>query len=158
MKKTMLMLAAVAMIAFTACKDEGKASKEMTDNNNQEMAESAGDQSSDNTADKKSEKYPVLTFDENPHDFGTVENGSQLEHVFTFTNTGDAPLKVMKAKPSCGCTVPEWSKDAIAPGEKGSMTVKFDARGRAGKQHKNVRLTTNTEKGNEVLAFSATIE
>lgn len=153
MKKTMLMFAAVAMIAFTSCKDEGKAAQEMTDNK-QEMAETTENQSSDNTA----AKYPVLTFDENPHDFGTVANGSQLEHVFTFTNTGDAPLKVMKAKPSCGCTVPEWSKDPIAPGEKGSMTVKFDARGRSGKQHKNVRLTTNTEKGNEVLSFSATIE
>jgi|SRR5690625_1484251 len=153
MKKTMLMLAAVAMIAFASCKDEGKASQKMADNP-VETAQVSSEQDAQNTADK----FPVLTFDENPYDFGTVKNGEMLEHEFTFTNTGDAPLKVLKANPSCGCTVPEWSKDPIAPGEKGSLKVKFDARGRSGKQHKNVRLTTNTEKGNEVLSFSATIE
>ena len=153
MKKTMLLLAAIAMIAFTSCKDEGKASKEMQENST-EVTETSADQNQENSADK----FPELTFDHNNYDFGTVQNGEMLEHEFTFTNTGDAPLKVMKANPSCGCTVPEWSKDPIEPGEKGSMKVKFDARGRSGKQHKNVRLTTNTKSGNEVLTFSATIE
>jgi len=153
MKKTMLLLAAIAMIAFASCKDEGKASKQMEETST-EVTQTSNDQTQENANDQ----FPELTFDDNNYDFGTVQNGEMLEHEFTFTNTGDAPLKVMKANPSCGCTVPEWSKDPIQPGEKGSMKVKFDARGRSGKQHKNVRLTTNTKSGNEVLTFSATIE
>ncbi len=153
MKKTMLLLAAIAMIAFASCKDEGKASQQMEDKST-EVTQTSNEESQDNSADK----FPELTFDDNNYDFGTVQNGEMLEHEFTFTNTGDVPLRVMEAKPSCGCTVPEWSRDPIQPGEKGSMLVKFDARGRSGKQHKNVRLTTNTKTGSEVLTFSATIE
>lgn len=152
------MLVAIAMFAFVSCKDEGKASQKMEENTTTETTtQNSTDQAAANS-DSASDKLPILTFDHNNYDFGTVQEGEIVEHEFTFTNTGEAPLKVMKASPSCGCTVPEWSREAIAPGEKGSLTVKFDARGRTGKQHKNVRLTTNTKNGNEVLTFSATVE
>lgn len=151
----MLMVAAVAMIFMTSCKDEGSASKKMSDNTEvTEGSDNAGEVAEEASADK----LPELTFDENRYDFGTISQGEVVEHEFTFTNTGEAPLKVMKAAPSCGCTVPDWSRDPIQPGEKGSMMVKFDSRGKHGKQNKSVRLTTNTQKGNEVLTFSAVVE
>lgn len=152
MKKVMLMVAAVAMIAFTSCKDEGKVAEKMTNKAETELAQTTQD------GDSATDQFPELEFDQNRHDFGTVTEGDVVEHEFTFTNTGNAPLKVMKANPSCGCTVPDWSKDPIAPGEKGSMVVKFDTRGKLGKQNKSVRLTTNTKKGNETLTFSAVVE
>jgi|SRR5699024_3561962 len=157
MKKVVLMLAAVAAISFTSCKNN-KTSDKMSDNTakSEEMAKNANDEKASKD-DNATNKYPELTFDESSYDFGTIDEGEIVQHEFTFTNTGDAPLKVMKARPSCGCTVPSWSKDPIAPGEKGHMMVKFNSRGKHGKQNKTVRLTTNTKKGNEILRFTAMV-
>ena len=49
-------------------------------------------------------KFPVMTFDNNTFDFGTIQNGTPVETIFTYTNTGDAPLVVSDIKPTCGCT------------------------------------------------------
>lgn len=150
MKRTILILAAVVAVSFTSCKNNEKSSDKVQDNNNK--TEEVATQNSD-----AAKEYPKIKFHETNFDFGTIQEGESVQHEFTFTNTGDAPLKVLKARPSCGCTVPSWSKDPIAPGEKGSMMVKFNSRGKHGKQHKSVRLTTNTKSGNEVLHFTANV-
>lgn len=160
MKKAMLLVAAVAMISFTSCKDE-KAGDKMNDNSadqTEQPQENNQDNQSADADDSSSDEYPDIEFEDNNYDFGEIEEGDVVEHEFVFTNTGDAPLKVMQAKPTCGCTVPDWDKHDIEPGEKGSMMVKFNSQGRPGKQNKSVRLTTNTKKGNEVLRFSATVK
>ncbi|MFP5471604.1 MAG: DUF1573 domain-containing protein, partial [Bacteroidia bacterium] len=56
-----------------------------------------------------------ISFDKEIHDYGTVDQGGNGECAFTFTNTGNEPLIITKAKGSCGCTVPEWPKEPIAP-------------------------------------------
>lgn len=151
MKRIVLLLAVGAMISFTACKEESATTK-IADAPKTEMASTDASQSSDPAA------FPEISFDSEMHDFGTVTAGDVVTHEFTFTNTGDAPLKVMQARPSCGCTVPDWSKDPIAPGDKGSVTVEFNSTGTKGVQNKSVRLTTNTKKGNEVIRFKATVD
>ncbi len=150
MKKTMLLLAAVAMISFTSCKNSTKSSDKVAETAKTEQATPAA-------KDASSTEYPEITFEEAMFDFGTINEGDVVTHVFKFTNTGDAPLKVLKARPSCGCTVPSWSKDAIAPGESGEMTVKFNSNGKHGHQNKSVSLTTNTKNGREVLRFKANV-
>lgn len=147
MKKVVLMLAAVAAISFTSCKNNDKASDKMNEENSKEVAKQ----------DEMSKKYPEITFDEKSYDFGQMEEGEVKQHEFTFTNTGDAPLKVLKAKPTCGCTVPSFSKEPIAPGDKGQMMVKFNTRGKHGMQNKSVRLTTNTKSGQEVIRIKAMV-
>jgi len=92
-------------------------------------------------------KGPTTTieFEEAVFDFGTIESGEKVSHLFTFTNTGDTPLVLINAKGSCGCTVPQWPKEPIAPGEKGQILVEFNSKGKSGAQNKRVTLTCNTD-------------
>lgn len=87
---------------------------------------------------------PTFEFVELKHDFGTITEGDQVEHLFKFKNTGDAPLIISSAKGSCGCTVPEYSKEPIGIGEDGSLLVKFNSKGKPGIQNKTVTITANT--------------
>ncbi|MEZ5044495.1 MAG: DUF1573 domain-containing protein [Saprospiraceae bacterium] len=87
----------------------------------------------------------TIEFEKTTYDFGVIEEGVVVSQVFTFTNTGDEPLIFMDAKGSCGCTVPQWPRDPIQPGETSSLTVEFNSKGKYGKRSQRVTLTTNTE-------------
>ena len=60
-----------------------------------------------------------MNFDRDEWDFGEINQGDVVEHSFEFTNTGKDPLIISNAKGSCGCTVPEWPRAPIPPGQKG---------------------------------------
>lgn len=146
MKKGILMLAAITAMVFTSCKDN--AADKVKAENVEEAA----------VRDAKAEEFPEMTFEEETFDFGTINEGDVVEHTFTFTNTGEAPLVITSAKGSCGCTVPTYPKgETIAPGESGEMVVKFNSRGMKNIQNKTVTITANTEKGKEVLRIKANV-
>jgi len=90
-------------------------------------------------------KLPEIKFEQTEYDFGTVSEGDIVNHTYTFTNTGEAPLVIKQATASCGCTVPQWPKEPIAPGETGKIEVKFDSKGRTNKQTKTITITANTD-------------
>lgn len=70
---------------------------------------------------------PKIEFKEETINYGEVEKVKDDGiRVFEFTNTGDAPLIIKNAKSSCGCTVPEWPKEPIAPGGKGKIKVQYN--------------------------------
>lgn len=89
-------------------------------------------------------KYPEFTFQEMEYDFGTINEGQMVNHTYEFTNTGEVPLVIKNASASCGCTVPEWPKEPIAPGGTGKIEVKFDTKGKPNQQTKTVTITANT--------------
>ncbi|UJH66803.1 DUF1573 domain-containing protein [Allomuricauda sp. SCSIO 65647] len=135
-------LAAFFLISFS-CKD--KATSKIN-NDNVEVAANR---------DEVQKKLPVISFEKNEHDFGTIVQGTPQETIFKFTNTGDAPLVITDARSTCGCTVPEYPKNTpIAPGESGELLVKFNGSGN-GAVTKTVTLTANTEKGSESLRIKA---
>ncbi|WP_350287545.1 DUF1573 domain-containing protein [uncultured Croceitalea sp.] len=144
MKRIVTVLSAVAlMVGFTSCKDKAT-TKINTDN-----VEVAANR------DEVAKKLPVMAFDKSEHDFGQIVQGTPQETVFTFTNTGDAPLIITDAKSSCGCTVPNYPKNTpIAPGEAGEMVVKFNGSGQ-NQVTKTITVTANTEKGSELLRIKA---
>lgn len=142
MKKSIFILAVMSVFALSSCKDNA------ADKVNEENVTAAADR------DSESGKFPKITFEESSFDFGTIDNGTHVEHNFKFKNTGDAPLMIVNAKSSCGCTVPEWTKDAIAPGAEGNLLVKFDGSGQ-NQVSKTITLTTNTEAGTEMLTIKA---
>ena len=109
MKKIVFAFAAMGMLVMgTSCKDKAS-SKVVADN-----VETAS------ARDEVSKKLPVMAFDKQEHDFGSIVQGTPQETVFTFTNTGEAPLIITDAKSTCGCTVPQYPKNTpIAPGESG---------------------------------------
>jgi hypothetical protein len=101
---------------------------------------------------------PEFTFETEEHDFGLLVDGEKVAYSFVFTNTGDAPLIISNAKGSCGCTVPNWPRNPIAPGEKGSIDVSFNSSGRKGMQNKAVTLTANTNPNRKVIKIKAQIK
>ena len=92
-----------------------------------------------------------MNFTETEYNFGTVEQGEKVSHTYKFKNTGDNPLILTNAKGSCGCTVPKWPRDPIAPGGEGEVTVEFDSKNKKGTRNQKVTLTANTEPANTVL-------
>lgn len=102
-------------------------------------------------------KLPKIEFDKMEHDFGTLNEGDIVETEFMVKNVGESDLIIAQAKGSCGCTVPDWPRQPIAPGESAPIKVSFNSSGKPGKQSKTVTLTTNTEKGNEMFSIKAEV-
>lgn len=102
-------------------------------------------------------KLTAIKFEEELFEFGEITQGEKVEHTFMFTNTGEADLIVTSAKGSCGCTVPEWPKKPIKPGEKGEINVVFNSEGKKGRQHKKVTIVANTQPSTNVIAISGEI-
>jgi hypothetical protein len=100
---------------------------------------------------------PSLVFQSTDHDFGTINEGDVVEHTFSFVNTGAAPLIIQNAQPSCGCTVPDWTKDPIPPGGKGYVRAKFDSNGKPNVQNKSITVTANTWPKQTVIRFKAMV-
>lgn len=100
----------------------------------------------------------AMTFSEMTHDFGVIEEGDKVTHVFTFQNTGDEPLIINKAKGSCGCTVPSFSKEPIPPGGSGEMEVVFNSKGKTGNQTKTVTINANTDPNPTRLTIKAEVK
>ena len=91
-------------------------------------------------------------------DFGTIKQGDSPEFTFTFQNTGSEPMIISNAKGSCGCTVPQWPKEPIAPGATGEINVKFASGKKKGAQNKTVTLTANTTPPTTKLRVTGLIE
>lgn len=93
------------------------------------------------------EKTSQIKFEKIIYDFGTFSDSDPIQKcVFTFTNTGSAPLIINKAMATCGCTVPSFTKTPIQPGEKGQIKVTYDGRGVfPGHFKKTISVFTNGE-------------
>ena len=72
-----------------------------------------------------------------------MTEGDTLNHTFVFENRGNAPLMIQDVSVDCGCTVPKYSTNAIAPGEKGSINVTFNSKGKIGMQERVITILTN---------------
>ena len=77
-------------------------------------------------------------------DYGTIKPGADGVRVFEFKNTGKAPLVISGASSSCGCTVPSWPKEPIAPGASGKIEVKYDTT-RVGQIAKTILVNSNAK-------------
>jgi len=88
-----------------------------------------------------------LTFEKTTHDFGTFsEDDPVVTTTFKFKNSGDTPLVIHQAIASCGCTVPEYTKEPIAPGKKGEIKVTYNGAGRfPGKFRKTITIHSNAD-------------
>ena len=131
------------------------------DNAAKKVAE-AGEPAAEATASNaqavsNNKEMAAFKFDQSEFDFGTVKEGEVVEHVFKFTNTGNAPLVIQNAVGSCGCTVPEPPKEPIAPGATSEIKVKFDSRGKVGTNNKTVTITANTNPETTVLTLKGNV-
>lgn len=102
-------------------------------------------------------RLPVFKFYETTHYFGTIHSGERMSHDFKFKNTGNAALIISQASGSCGCTVPEYPKDPIKPGEEGVIKVKYNSEGHGGMISKTITILANTIPNTKVLTVSAEV-
>lgn len=108
-------------------------------------------------AQERSADGPVISFEESSKDFGEITQGDKVEHVFKFENTGKSPLIISNVAATCGCTVPSWPKDPIAPGGKGEIKVSFNSAGKMGKQNSVVRIYSNATEPIEKVSMISTV-
>jgi len=143
MKKfSLIAIVSMSLITFS-CKEKAT---EKIENANVEAAA---------VRDASANKMAVMTFDKTFHDFGQITQGTPQQTVFTFTNTGDAPLIITDATSSCGCTIPDYPKNTpIAPGQQGKMVVNFNGSGQ-NQVTKTINVQANTANGSELLKIQA---
>jgi hypothetical protein len=85
-----------------------------------------------------------ITYEQSMYEFGEVTEGAVVTHEFKFTNTGKVPLVISNCRSSCGCTIPDWPKEAIQPGGTGVISARFNTDSKDGAQTKAVMVTANT--------------
>ena len=110
------------------------------------------------SANQKQNQLPEITFTETQHDFGKIAEGIQATYNFKFSNTGKADLLIVGANASCGCTVPEYPKQIIKPGQDGYITVKYDSKGRPGIFEKTITVNCNTIPRETILTIRGEVE
>jgi hypothetical protein len=120
----------------------------------------AAEKPAERPAEKPAFTGPLTSvkFEKSAHDFGTIKQETKNNYKFKFKNTGSSPLIIENAQGSCGCTVPEYPKEPIAPGASAFITVEYSPGKQQGANTKTVTITANTEPRETVLTISANVE
>lgn len=104
-------------------------------------------------------KLAQVEFSEKVHDFGLVpEQEGPVQHTFEFSNTGELPVKILGVQASCGCTTPNWTKEEIAPGEKGIVVAEYNPLNRPGVFNKTLTVTTSANPNPLILTIKGTVK
>jgi len=146
MKKITIIYIAILSLAIISCKDNAASKIKST---NLETAKERDAIISLGSA--------IIEFDKTEFDFGTINEGDVVDGNFKITNKGKVDLMILSAKASCGCTVPEWPKEAIKPEESADLKFVFNSRGKVGSNNKSITLKTNTAKGTEVIRVKGNV-
>jgi hypothetical protein len=157
-KNIMTFVAVISLLTTISCKNKEDNSDIVLDENNMIVSQDVSNQMV--LASKKTVNntvYPRIEIETTDFDFGNISQGDIVSHVFKFRNSGKTDLVILDAHASCGCTVPEWTKTPIQPGNSGQVKISFNSEGKMGKQEKTVTLSTNTEEQSEVIHFKAYI-
>ncbi len=97
-------------------------------------------------------KGPNIEFEQKQIDMGTLHaKKGKVDFQFAFANTGDAPLVIVSANASCGCTHPKYPEAPIQPGQKGIVAVSYNPQGKRGEVSSTVTLRTNDKKHKRVV-------
>ena len=99
----------------------------------------------------------VISFKEKSIDFGDIVQGAKVEHTFVLTNSGSDPLVISNVAATCGCTVPAWPKEPIAPGKSAEIKVSFNSAGKMGKQNSVVRIYSNATEPIEKVSLISNV-
>jgi hypothetical protein len=92
------------------------------------------------------------------YDAGRVAKGEMIHAKFKVENTGDYALVLSDVKGSCSCTVADWSKDPIAPGESGFIKAKVNTENFSkGPMKRSIRILSNTTPEQTVVTVQAII-
>lgn len=159
MKKRILnLMIASAFVAFAAsCGNEQTGTEKETGGNADISSETVHNDATASGAEVDPENAPKMTFEKEVHDFGEIVEGEKVEYAFKFTNTGKSDLLISSASASCGCTIPHYPEEPIAPGGTGTIDVLFNSQGKHGKQDKKITIIANTVPNTVVIKITGTV-
>ena len=145
MKKLFILL--ISASAFTSCLNN--TDKEKLSNS----VANAGTQ----VVSRDSASLTTVEWLDSAKHLGTMKQGEVLKLEYRFKNTGTKPLVIGSVRPGCGCTVADYPKQPLAPGETGVIKAEFDSKGKEGFQSKSISVDANT-KESFTLWFDVKIE
>ena len=149
-KSLILIFTSVIILALSSCNssnhnNDGRIDPAIADNN-----KTANNPHAENPE-------PKFKFKHMEWDFGKVNEGEEVKHIYRFKNDGNEDLVINKVTATCGCTVPKWERKPIAPGESSEIEVKFNSKNKPGNQIKNVTIVANTVPPETILTFKALV-
>ncbi len=168
MKKSILLLTAIAFFAFSTTNAQEASKKKKTKKTTKVTKTTTVVDSKTTTAKVEAPKVVTkaavpttdgasMLFDSDTVDYGTIAHNGEPKREFSFVNNGNKPLIISAAQGSCGCTVPSYPKEPIAPGARGVIGVRYDTN-RAGPFTKTITLTTNAATPSKVLTIKGTVQ
>ncbi|MCF8423282.1 MAG: DUF1573 domain-containing protein [Bacteroidia bacterium] len=143
--KAIYILVASVLIITSSCKEQNS---EITTNDVMNTKSADGTTNAD---------LPEIKFEEETHDFGRITQGEKVAYGFKLKNTGGSNLIISSANGSCGCTIPEYPKKPILPGEEAIINVVFASEGKSGVVEKSVTIVTNCEPSTRIIYIKANI-
>lgn len=165
------------LLSLSACKsnENNKTDENKNTNTNTETTSSETNTSNSETIDpneviknnqsagsdaspKNDGSAAAIVFEVKEKNFGTINEGEQVEVTYKFKNIGGSDLVISHVQAGCGCTVPEWPKDPIKPGGSGIVKAKFDSNGRSGHNEKHVTVMSNATENSIDLSFSGEVK
>ncbi|HZH68348.1 MAG TPA: DUF1573 domain-containing protein [Chitinophagales bacterium] len=170
MNKILFALASFALVfGFTSCQEDEKLNQKtdiiekVTGNDlGETYIDEAGNsfdpvKVEEQAAAQSNQPITRITYTETKVDLGEVTEGTDVRHSFEFKNTGHEPLIIQSAQGSCGCTIPNYSKTPVAPGQLGYIDVVFDSKGRPGINTKDVTIIANTNPSVTKVSFTVKV-
>ncbi|MDL1913506.1 MAG: DUF1573 domain-containing protein [Bergeyella sp.] len=115
------------------------------------------DSRKENIAKTKKSPLTSVALSRSTHDFGKIQKGKTVEHVYEIKNMGKNPLIISTIKPSCGCTVPKYTKEPIPPGKTGKISLSFDSSNFEGKIRKQAEVYANVVHLPIILSFTGEV-
>lgn len=140
MAKFYFLFISVALVLFSGCGNSNQSTKEAEDSRHDSDTGRA-----------------IISFTDYEHNFGQVKEGEKIGCIFSFVNKGSSSLLIRNAVTSCDCTVPEFEKKPVPPGESGTLEVVFDTSGRSGVQTKTIAVHSNSVTPVVVLQIKAEV-
>ena len=151
MKKNYLFFVFAVSILITSCgENNSKKNQEQVDPTIVNIDATA-------SGEEVKSKVAKFSFEESNFDFGTINSGDEVVHVFKFKNGGDADLIISQVKGSCGCTQPEYTQNPVHPGDEGEIKVTFRSKGIAGQVVKDITILANTVPTTKILTISGEV-
>lgn len=148
-----LLLLLPLLLAFSSCR-----LTDHSENDPSEITTDAVQFPSSGYRNMDEDDLPRMKFTYTHVDFGRIVQGTKVDSVYTFKNTGGSPLVISDVRGSCGCTVgKDWPKQPVPPGEKATISIRFDSEGRSGRQDKTVTVVANTVPPSNVLTLTAEV-
>ena len=136
----------IITISFIGCKKNNNISSDIV--NNPASIEN----------NKASTSNTVIKFETIEHDFGDIMEGEKVSYSFKFNNVGKDDLVITSVSTTCGCTVTDFPKDPVKPGEGGTIEVTFNSSGKSGKQVKVITVATNANPSESQLTIKANVK